>query len=61
MRLFRHAGTLIRVTMRGQGDKNPHRGKANWGAPSLLRKHMEKIREFFSTIPSVYAISISDP
>jgi GTP-binding protein len=39
---FDMPGTPIRVTMRGQGDKNPYRAKKNWGAPSRLRKHLEK-------------------
>ncbi|PZQ99794.1 MAG: ribosome biogenesis GTPase Der [Cereibacter sphaeroides] len=39
---FDMPGTPIRLTMRGQGDKNPYAGKKNWGAPSRLRKHKEK-------------------
>jgi GTPase len=39
---FDMPGTPIRVTMRGQGDKNPYKTKKNWGAPSRLRKHLEK-------------------
>ncbi|GHC58361.1 ribosome biogenesis GTPase Der [Neogemmobacter tilapiae] len=39
---FDMPGTPIRVTMRGQGDKNPYKAKKNWGAPSRLRKHLEK-------------------
>jgi GTP-binding protein len=33
-------GTPIRLTMRGQGDKNPYKDKKKT-APSRLRKHLE--------------------
>jgi len=33
-------GTPIRLTMRGQGDKNPYKDKKK-AAPSRLRKHLE--------------------
>ncbi|THD84485.1 ribosome biogenesis GTPase Der [Aliigemmobacter aestuarii] len=39
---FDMPGTPIRVTFRGQGDKNPFKEKKNWGAPSRLRKHLDK-------------------
>ncbi|RID93583.1 ribosome biogenesis GTPase Der [Gemmobacter lutimaris] len=42
---FDMPGTPIRVTFRGQGDKNPYRDKKNWGAPSRLRKHLDKKKD----------------
>ncbi len=39
---FDMPGTPIRVTFRGQSDKNPYRDKKNWGTPSRLRKHLDK-------------------
>ncbi|MFA3917773.1 ribosome biogenesis GTPase Der [Ruegeria hyattellae] len=37
---FDMPGTPIRLTMRGQGDKNPYKGKKKAG-PSKLRKHLK--------------------
>ncbi|WP_137702059.1 ribosome biogenesis GTPase Der [Marimonas lutisalis] len=37
---FDMPGTPIRLTMRGQGDKNPYKGRKK-KAPSKLRKHLE--------------------
>ncbi|GHC15729.1 MAG: ribosome biogenesis GTPase Der [Rhodobacterales bacterium 65-51] len=42
---FDMPGTPIRVTFRGQGDKNPYRDKKNWGTPSRLRKHLDKKKD----------------
>ena len=39
---FDMPGTPIRLIFRGQGDKNPFKEKRNWGAPSRLRKHLDK-------------------
>ncbi|WP_136682765.1 ribosome biogenesis GTPase Der [Falsirhodobacter xinxiangensis] len=39
---FDMPGTPIRLTLRGQGDKNPYKDKKNFGTPSRLRKHLEK-------------------
>ncbi|MDB6453416.1 ribosome biogenesis GTPase Der [Falsirhodobacter sp. 20TX0035] len=39
---FDMPGTPIRLTLRGQGDKNPYKDKKNFGTPSRLRKHMDK-------------------
>ncbi len=41
---FDMPGTPIRLTMRGQGDKNPYKGKKKSG-PSKLRKHIEGRRD----------------
>ncbi|MGI3166385.1 ribosome biogenesis GTPase Der [Pseudooceanicola sp. 200-1SW] len=38
---FDMPGTPIRLTMRGQGDKNPYKGKTK-STPSRLRKHLGK-------------------
>jgi GTP-binding protein len=38
---FDMPGTPIRLTMRGQGDKNPYKGKKK-STPSRLRKHLNK-------------------
>lgn len=38
---FDMPGTPIRLTMRGQGDKNPYKGKKK-STPSRLRKHLDK-------------------
>jgi GTP-binding protein len=38
---FEMPGTPIRLTMRGQGDKNPYKGKKK-STPSRLRKHLGK-------------------
>jgi GTP-binding protein len=38
---FDMPGTPIRLTLRGQGDKNPFKNP-KWNAPSRLRKHLEK-------------------
>ena len=37
---FDMPGTPIRLTMRGQGDKNPYKGRRK-AAPSKLRKHIK--------------------
>ncbi|WP_128253980.1 ribosome biogenesis GTPase Der [Falsirhodobacter deserti] len=39
---FDMPGTPIRLTLRGQGDKNPFKDKKNFGTPSRLRKHLDK-------------------
>jgi len=39
---FEMPGTPIRITLRGQGDKNPYKDKKNFGTPSRLRKHLDK-------------------
>ncbi|WP_435168058.1 ribosome biogenesis GTPase Der [Falsirhodobacter sp. 1013] len=39
---FDMPGTPIRLTLRGQGDKNPYKDKKNFGTPSRLRKHLDK-------------------
>ncbi|WP_204114694.1 ribosome biogenesis GTPase Der [Shimia biformata] len=41
---FDMPGTPIRLTMRGQGDKNPYQGKKKSG-PSKLRKHIKGRRD----------------
>ncbi|MCF1709634.1 ribosome biogenesis GTPase Der [Tabrizicola sp. J26] len=42
---FDMPGTPIRLTLRSQGDKNPYKEKKNWGAPSRLRKHLDKKKD----------------
>ncbi len=42
---FDMLGTPIRLTLRSQGDKNPYKEKKNWGAPSRLRKHLDKKKD----------------
>jgi GTP-binding protein len=39
---FDMPGTPIRLHMRSQAEKNPFKDKKNWGAPSRLRKHLDK-------------------
>ncbi|GKY89040.1 ribosome biogenesis GTPase Der [Sinisalibacter aestuarii] len=39
---FDMPGTPIRLHMRSQAEKNPYKDKKNWGAPSRLRKHLDK-------------------
>lgn len=41
---FDMPGTPIRLTMRGQGDQNPYKGKKK-AAPSKLRKHLQGRRD----------------
>jgi len=40
---FDMPGTPIRLTLRGQGDKNPYKGRKK-STPSRLRKHLGKGR-----------------
>ena len=39
---FNLPGTPIRLFMRSQAESNPFKDKKNWGAPSRLRKHLDK-------------------
>ncbi len=39
---FDMPGTPVRLFMRSQADQNPYKDKKNWGAPSRLRKHIDR-------------------
>ncbi len=41
---FDMPGTPIRLFIRSQAEKNPFKDKKNWGAPSRLRKHIDRAK-----------------